>query len=90
VLAALINALRVVGKRAEDVTVVVVGAGAAGVACTEIMLAHGVGDVVVCNRRGASTPAPGTSTPNGRGSPSARTGAAYAARPTRCSPTPTC
>jgi malate dehydrogenase (oxaloacetate-decarboxylating) len=53
VLAALINALRVVGKRAEDVTVVVVGAGAAGVACTEIMLAHGVGDVVVCNRRGA-------------------------------------
>jgi malate dehydrogenase (oxaloacetate-decarboxylating) len=53
VLAALINALRVVGKRAEDVTVVVVGAGAAGVACTDIMLAHGVGDVIVCNRRGA-------------------------------------
>jgi malate dehydrogenase (oxaloacetate-decarboxylating) len=41
-----------VGKRPEDITVVVVGAGAAGVACTEIMLAHGVGDVVVCNRRG--------------------------------------
>jgi malate dehydrogenase (oxaloacetate-decarboxylating) len=53
VLAALLNALRIVGKRAEDITVVVVGAGAAGVACTEIMLAHGVGDVVVCNRRGA-------------------------------------
>jgi malate dehydrogenase (oxaloacetate-decarboxylating) len=53
VLAALINALHVVGKRAEDVTVVVVGAGAAGVACTDIMLAHGVGDVIVCNRRGA-------------------------------------
>src|SRR5205814_10069306 len=52
VLAALLNALRVVGKRPEDVTVVVVGAGAAGVACTEIMLAQGVGDVVVCNRRG--------------------------------------
>jgi malate dehydrogenase (oxaloacetate-decarboxylating) len=33
--------------------VVVVGAGAAGVACTEIMLAQGVGDVVVCNRRRA-------------------------------------
>ena len=42
VLAALMNALRVVGKRAEDVKIVVVGAGAAGVACTEIMLAHGV------------------------------------------------
>jgi malate dehydrogenase (oxaloacetate-decarboxylating) len=52
VLAALLNALRMVGKRPEDITVVVVGAGAAGVACTEIMLAHGVGDVVVCNRRG--------------------------------------
>jgi malate dehydrogenase (oxaloacetate-decarboxylating) len=53
VLAALLNALRIVGKRPEGVTVVVVGAGAAGVACTEIMLAQGVGDVVVCNRRGA-------------------------------------
>ena len=53
VLAALLNALRVVAKRVEDVTVVVVGAGAAGVACTDIMLAQGVGDVIVCNRRGA-------------------------------------
>jgi malate dehydrogenase (oxaloacetate-decarboxylating) len=53
VLAALLNALKLVGKRPEDVTVVVVGAGAAGVACTEIMLAEGVGDVIVCNRKGA-------------------------------------
>jgi malate dehydrogenase (oxaloacetate-decarboxylating) len=53
VLAALLNALRIVGKRVEDVTVVVVGAGAAGVACTDIMLNQGVGDVIVCNRRGA-------------------------------------
>ena len=53
VLAALLNALKLVGKRPEDVTVVVVGAGAAGVACTEIMLAQGVGDVIVCNRKGA-------------------------------------
>ena len=53
VLAALLNALRLVGKRPQDVTVVVVGAGAAGVACTEIMLAQGVGDVIVCNRHGA-------------------------------------
>ena len=52
VLAALLNSLRLVGKRVEDVTVVVVGAGAAGVACTEIMLAQGVGDVLVCNREG--------------------------------------
>jgi malate dehydrogenase (oxaloacetate-decarboxylating) len=53
VLAALLNALRIVGKRAEDVTVVIVGAGAAGVACADILLAQGVGDVIVCNRRGA-------------------------------------
>jgi malate dehydrogenase (oxaloacetate-decarboxylating) len=53
VLAAMLNALRIVGKRAEDVTVVVVGAGAAGVACAEILLAQGVGDVIVCGRRGA-------------------------------------
>jgi malate dehydrogenase (oxaloacetate-decarboxylating) len=53
VLAALLNALSVVEKRAEDIRVVVVGAGAAGLACADIMLAHGVADVVVCNRRGA-------------------------------------
>jgi malate dehydrogenase (oxaloacetate-decarboxylating) len=53
VLAALLGALRIVGKAAEDVTVVVVGAGAAGVACTEILLAHGVGDVIVCDIDGA-------------------------------------
>jgi malate dehydrogenase (oxaloacetate-decarboxylating) len=48
--------LKLVGKRPEDVTAVVVGAGAAGVACTEIMLAQGVGDVIVCNREGAMYP----------------------------------
>ena len=53
VLAALLSSLRIVGKRVEDITVVVVGGGAAGVACTEIMLAQGVGDVIVCNRKGA-------------------------------------
>jgi malate dehydrogenase (oxaloacetate-decarboxylating) len=38
------------------VKIVVVGAGAAGVACTEIMLAHGVGDIVVCDIDGAVYP----------------------------------
>jgi malate dehydrogenase (oxaloacetate-decarboxylating) len=56
VLAALLNALRVVGKHAADITVVIVGAGAAGLACADILLAHGVGDVIVCNRRGALHP----------------------------------
>src|SRR5262245_25911263 len=53
VLAALLNAVRIVSKRLEDVRVVVVGAGAAGVACTDIVLAQGVGDVIVCSRDGA-------------------------------------
>jgi malate dehydrogenase (oxaloacetate-decarboxylating) len=48
-LAALLNALRVVGKRPEDVRVVVTGAGAAGMACTKIMLAHGIEQIVVCD-----------------------------------------
>jgi malate dehydrogenase (oxaloacetate-decarboxylating) len=58
-LAALLNALRVVGKRAEDVRVVVTGAGAAGTACTDILLAHGVGEVVVCDQHGAIHPGRG-------------------------------
>jgi malate dehydrogenase (oxaloacetate-decarboxylating) len=49
VLAALLNALRVVGKSVSDVRVVVVGAGAAGQACAEIMLTEGVQDLVVCD-----------------------------------------
>jgi len=53
VLAALLNALQVVGTRAEDITIVVVGAGAPGLACADILLSQGVGDVIVCNRRGA-------------------------------------
>ena len=53
VLAALMNALRVVHKRVADLRVVVVGAGAAGSACTEIMLAHGVREIVVCDLEGA-------------------------------------
>jgi malate dehydrogenase (oxaloacetate-decarboxylating) len=53
VLAALLNALVVVGKRVEDVRVVVTGAGAAGTACTNILLAQGVRDIVVCDENGA-------------------------------------
>src|SRR6201991_5254010 len=49
VLAALLNALRVVGKAAEDVHVVMVGAGAAGLACAKIILENGVRDLIVCD-----------------------------------------
>ncbi|HSB37971.1 MAG TPA: NAD-dependent malic enzyme [Gaiellaceae bacterium] len=53
VLAALLNALRVVGKRLEDVRVVITGAGAAGTATARMLLAAGVQDLVCCDRDGA-------------------------------------
>jgi malate dehydrogenase (oxaloacetate-decarboxylating) len=56
VLAALLNALKVVGKAAEDVRIVVVGAGAAGLACAKIILEHGVRDLVVCDIGGILHP----------------------------------
>jgi malate dehydrogenase (oxaloacetate-decarboxylating) len=52
VLAALLNALRVVGKQLETIRVVVVGLGAAGTAVTETLAAAGVRDIVGCDRRG--------------------------------------
>src|ERR671938_1502153 len=53
VLAALINAVRLVGKRMEDLKVVVNGVGAAGVACSKIVLNAGVRNVVGCDQHGA-------------------------------------
>jgi malate dehydrogenase (oxaloacetate-decarboxylating) len=53
VLAALLNALRVVGKELGDIRVVVAGVGAAGVAVTKTLLTAGVRDVVGCDREGA-------------------------------------
>jgi malate dehydrogenase (oxaloacetate-decarboxylating) len=52
VLAALTNALRLQDRRAEDLTVAVVGAGAAGVAITKILGEAGVGDLIVCDSTG--------------------------------------
>jgi malate dehydrogenase (oxaloacetate-decarboxylating) len=52
VLAALTNALRVVGKRLEDVRVVMSGAGAAGTAILKLMLHAGAKDVVVADYHG--------------------------------------
>jgi malate dehydrogenase (oxaloacetate-decarboxylating) len=53
VLAALINALKIVGKKMEDVKVVVNGIGAAGVACSKIVMAAGVKNIVGCDTTGA-------------------------------------
>ena len=55
-LAALFNAVKVVEKELEHLTVVVSGAGAAGVAVTKILLAAGVGDVVVVDSKGVIEP----------------------------------
>ena len=52
-LAGLINALKVVGKKIEDVRVVTSGAGAAGMAIIKLLMAMGLKDVVMCDRKGA-------------------------------------
>ena len=53
VLAALINALKITGKRMEDVKIVVNGIGAAGVACSKIVMAAGVQNIIGCDTTGA-------------------------------------
>ena len=52
ILAALTNALRVVGKRLEDVRVVVNGLGAAGTACCRMLLAAGLSHLLGCDKEG--------------------------------------
>ena len=53
VLAALTNALKVVGKDIHDVRVVTCGAGAAGIAIIRLLIARGLTDVIMCDRTGA-------------------------------------
>ncbi|HVG32449.1 MAG TPA: malic enzyme-like NAD(P)-binding protein [Pyrinomonadaceae bacterium] len=53
VLAALINALKITGKRMEEIKVVVNGVGAAGVACSKIIMAAGVRNIIGCDQLGA-------------------------------------
>ena len=52
VLAAVLNALRVVGKRLSDCTAVFSGAGAAGIAIAKLLMKQGVGEVLLCNSKG--------------------------------------
>lgn len=51
--AALINALKVVGKNLEEVKVVTSGAGAAGIAIIKLLVSLGLKNVVMCDRQGA-------------------------------------
>ena len=52
-LAGLTNALRVVGKRLEDVKIVLSGAGAAAISISKLLLRAGARDVTLCDRKGA-------------------------------------
>ncbi len=54
--ASMINALKLTGKRLEEVSAVVNGAGAAGTACTGLLMALGLKNVVVCDKIGALIP----------------------------------
>ena len=52
VLAGIINALKVVGKKKEDCRVVVNGAGSAGVAITKLLLTYGFPNIIMCDKTG--------------------------------------
>ena len=52
-LAGLTNALRLVGKKKEDVRVIVNGAGAAAISITRLLLTAGVKNITLCDRKGA-------------------------------------
>jgi malate dehydrogenase (oxaloacetate-decarboxylating) len=52
VLAGILNGLKVVGKKIEDVTAAISGAGAAGIAIAKLLINAGIKDVIICNSRG--------------------------------------
>jgi malate dehydrogenase (oxaloacetate-decarboxylating) len=52
VLAATLNALKIIKKKLKEIRIVTLGAGAAGVAVTKILLAAGARDIVCCDRKG--------------------------------------
>ena len=52
-LAGLINALKVVGKKKEDVKIVTVGAGAAGISIVKLLLSVGFSNITMCDKQGA-------------------------------------
>lgn len=53
VLAAMINALKIVGKDIEDIEIVVNGSGAAGIAITKLLMSVGLRRVILCDTKGA-------------------------------------
>ncbi|MCI8565771.1 MAG: NAD-dependent malic enzyme [Lachnospiraceae bacterium] len=53
VLAAMLNALKLIGKELSQISVVCSGAGAAGIAIIKLLMSMGLKDVVLCDRKGA-------------------------------------
>lgn len=53
ILAALMNAVKVVGKRWEDLKVVIAGAGAAGTATCKMLIKSGIKGIIICDKAGA-------------------------------------
>ncbi|MCZ4141911.1 NAD-dependent malic enzyme, partial [Escherichia coli] len=54
-LAALLNAVKVVDKKIEDLRIVVSGVGAAGNAIIQLLMARGAKNIIACGRNGATT-----------------------------------
>lgn len=52
-LAAMVNALKIVGKKIEDIKIVTSGAGAAGTAIVKLLISMGLKNVIMCDRKGA-------------------------------------
>ena len=52
-LAGLMNALKVVGKKMDDIRIVVNGAGAAAIAISKLLVSAGAGNIILCDRKGA-------------------------------------
>ena len=52
-MAAMLNALKLVGKKLDDLSVVVNGSGAAGIAITKLLMSKGLKKVILCDRKGA-------------------------------------
>ena len=53
VLSGLMNALKIVNKKVEDLKIIVNGAGSAGTAITKLLLSYGAKNIIVCDRAGA-------------------------------------
>ena len=52
-MAAMLNALKLTGKKIDDISVVVNGSGAAGIAITKLLMSKGLKKVILCDRKGA-------------------------------------